>query len=119
MIALIMGFVIPIIYILGKDYLNDKIQERKDIENITKLPIVGHILNNNRDSNLVVHEAPKSSIAESFRSIRTNIQYLTQGKEKQCILITSAMVGAGKTFASINLASIFAQYDKKNSLTWF
>jgi len=44
------------------------------------------------------------------------LQYLTKGKEQQTILVTADMVGAGKTFVSINLASIFAMYDKKTLL---
>jgi capsular exopolysaccharide synthesis family protein len=119
MIAFIIGCIIPIIYVFGKDYLNDKIIERKDVENLTKLPIVGHVLHNNKETELVVAKAPKSAIAESFRSIRTNIQYLAKGKEKQVIMVTSNMTSAGKTFISMNLASIFAQYEKKTVLLGF
>jgi Mrp family chromosome partitioning ATPase len=57
--------------------------------------------------------------AEAFRTIRTNINYLLQGKERQTILITSDMVGAGKTFVSVNLASVFALYGKKTLLMGF
>ncbi|MCK4287838.1 MAG: polysaccharide biosynthesis tyrosine autokinase, partial [Bacteroidales bacterium] len=118
-IAIILGLVFPVIYILGKDYFNDKIIERKDVENITNLPIIGHIIHSAKESNIVVAKSPKSSISESFRSIRTNLQYITKGKEKQVVLITSDMVAAGKTFVAINLASIFAQYDKKTLLIGF
>ena len=119
MIALILGLVLPVVYILGKDYFNDKIVERKDVESITKFPIIGHIIHSNRDTQAVVAESPKSSISESFRSIRTNIQFLSKGKEKQTVLITSDMVSAGKTFCAINLASIFALYGKKTLLIGF
>ena len=118
-IALILGIILPIIYILGKDYFNDKIMEREDVEKITKFPIIGHIIHSDKTSKVVVIESPKSSIAESFRSVRTNLQYLLQGKEKQMILVTSDMVSAGKTFVSINLASIFALYGKKTLLMGF
>jgi hypothetical protein len=111
MISLILGLVLPVVYILGKDYFNDKIVERKDVENITKYPIIGHIIHSNRDTQAVVAESPKSSISESFRSIRTNIQFLSKGKDKQIVLFTSDMVSAGKTFCAINLASIFALED--------
>jgi tyrosine-protein kinase Etk/Wzc len=119
LISLVLGLVIPVVYILGKDYMNDKIIERQDLEKLTRLPIIGHLIHNNKETQLVVAESPKSSISESFRSVRTNIQYLTKGKEKQTILVTSDMVGAGKTFVSINLASIFAMYDKKTLLMGF
>ena len=82
MIALILGLVLPVVYILGKDYLNDKIIERKDVEKITNFPIIGHIIHSNKDTQAVVAESPKSSIAESFRSVRTNLQFLAKVKRK-------------------------------------
>ncbi|MFO7477301.1 MAG: GNVR domain-containing protein, partial [Methyloceanibacter sp.] len=118
-IAIILGIILPVVYILGKDYLNDKIIERKDIETITSVPIIGHVIHSNRLSTIVVAESPKSSIAESFRSIRTNLQFITKGKPQMTVLITSDMVSAGKTFVSINLASIFALYGKKTVLLGF
>ncbi|MCK9422245.1 MAG: polysaccharide biosynthesis tyrosine autokinase [Bacteroidales bacterium] len=118
-ISLILGIILPIVYILGKDYFNDTMMEREDVEKITKLPIVGHIIHNDKPGKAVVIESPKSTIAESFRSVRTNINYLLKGKEKQTIMVTSDMVSAGKTFISINLASIFALYGKKTLLMGF
>jgi len=119
MIAIVLGLVLPVLYILGKDYLNDKIVERSDIEKITQMPIIGHTIHSNRLNTIVVAESPKSSIAESFRSIRTNLVFATKGKTKMTVLVTSDMVSAGKTFVSINLASIFALYGKKTMLLGF
>ncbi len=118
-IALLIGIILPIGYILGKDYLNDKIMDKKDIEKITSLPIVGHVIHSSKSSKLVVAEFPKSSIAESFRLIRTNLQYFTKNKEKQVILITSTMVNEGKTFTSMNVASIFALYGKRTLIVGY
>ena len=118
-IALILGLILPVLYVLAKDYFNDKIMEREDVEKITKLPVAGHIIHNDKPNKVVVVEYPKSTITESFRSVRTNVQYLLQGREKQVILITSDMVSAGKTFSSINLASVFALYGKKTLLLGF
>ncbi|MBU2466964.1 MAG: hypothetical protein KJ615_11515, partial [Bacteroidetes bacterium] len=118
-IALLLGLLIPVGYILGRDYLNDKIIDRKEIEKITKLPIVGQVLHSSKETQLIVAESPKSSVSESFRSVRTNIEYLVQGKEKSIILVTADMVSAGKTFISINLASIYAMYGKKTVLLGF
>ncbi|MEN8225144.1 MAG: polysaccharide biosynthesis tyrosine autokinase, partial [Bacteroidota bacterium] len=119
MIALFFGLIIPFLFIFLKDYLNDKIVDKKDVEKLTSYPIIGHIIHNTKLTNAVVSSAPKSSIAESFRSIRTNLQFMAKGKEKQTILVTSDMVSAGKTFVSINLATIFAMYGKKVLLMGF
>jgi polysaccharide biosynthesis transport protein len=55
-----------------------------------------------------VLDKPKSGIAEAFRSIRINMNYLAPDKEKKVVAITSSISGEGKTFCSINLASILA-----------
>src|SRR5690606_26682092 len=112
-IAFLLGLVFPVVYVLGKDYFNDKLIDKKDLESLTSLPMIGHVIHNSKESQIVVAEYPKSSISESFRSIRTNLSYYAQNKEKQVILITSTMVSEGKTFTAINLASIFALYGKK------
>ena len=65
-------------------------------------------MHNESDFNLVNANSPKSGIAESFRSIRTNIQYIASEKKEKVICITSSIGGEGKTFIAMNLASIFS-----------
>jgi capsular exopolysaccharide synthesis family protein len=89
------------------------------VENVTKFPIIGQLLHNTKDTQLVVAQSPKSSVSESFRSLRTNIQYLVQGKEQVTVMVTADMASAGKTFVAMNLASVYAQYGKKTVLLGF
>jgi len=56
----------------------------------------------------VVHHKPKSSIAEAFRSIRTNLIFFGMSEKNNVILITSSVGGEGKSFTAINLASVLA-----------
>jgi capsular exopolysaccharide synthesis family protein len=65
---------------------------------------------------IIVEVEQKSRIAESFRTIRTNIQYLSTVKSSKVILITSNGPGEGKTFCSINLAAILSKAGKKTLL---
>ena len=95
------------------------ISDRKDVEKLTQYPIIGQVAQTSDKDPLVVVNNPKSPIAESFRSIRTNIEFLTQGKSKSTILVTGDMQSIGKTFNSINLASIYALYGKKTVLLGF
>ena len=95
LIGIILGFLIPFLYIYTRDMMNDKIVERNDVENLTKAQILGHVIHTDKETKVVVSDSPKSSISESFRSIRTNIQYATKNSEKNLILITSTMVGEG------------------------
>lgn len=121
LVAFALGILIPIAIILLKDFLNTKIYERKDVENATKFPIVGQIPNveSKSASKMIVIESPKSSVAESFRSIRTNIDFIVHGSEKATILVTGDIPSVGKTYISINMASIYSLYGKKTVLVGF
>ena len=119
LIALIIGLLIPALYIFLKDFFNTSITERKDVEKLTSFPIIGQIPQSDKKDPLVVVNSPKAPISEAFRSIRTNIEYLTQGKQKSTILVTGDMQSIGKTFNSINIASIYALYGKKTILLGF
>ena len=119
LVALIIGLLIPALYLFLKDYFNVSITDRKDVEKLTRFPIIGQVAQTSDSNPLVVINSPKSPIAESFRSIRTNIEFLTQGKSKSTILVTGDMQSIGKTFNSINIASIYAFYGKKTILLGF
>ena len=119
LVALIIGLLIPALYLFLKDFFNVSITDRKDVEKITRFPIIGQVAMSNSKDPLVVINSPKSPIAESFRSIRTNVEFLTQGKAKSTILVTGDMQSIGKTFNSINIASIYALYGKKTVLLGF
>ena len=55
---------------------------------------------------------PKSPASEVFRSLRTNIQYVNNGRKNQTILLTSTAQGEGKSWIAANLATTFAQAGK-------
>jgi capsular exopolysaccharide synthesis family protein len=113
MMALILGLGIPGSIILALDFLNTKIEDKKDIERNTRIPIIGTIGHNETQSEVAVYMDPKSGIAESFRSLRTNLQYILREKDQKVVMITSTVSGEGKTFAAVNLASIMAMANKK------
>jgi capsular exopolysaccharide synthesis family protein len=113
MIALVVGLIVPAGTIYLKEFLNNKIVERRDINNQTDTPILGEIGHNKTGNPVVVTHDARSIIAEQFRSIRTNLRFLLTGKQHQVILITSSMSGEGKSFISLNLASSLALSGKK------
>ena len=119
LVAIILGLLIPALFLFLKSFFNNTISDRKDIEKLTQFPIIGQVAQTNDKNPMVVINSPKSPIAESFRSIRTNIEFLTQGKAQSTILVTGDMQGIGKTFNSINISSIYALYGKKTVLLGF
>ncbi len=90
-----------------------------DVDHITKycsVPVLGTVSKYKSDipvSQLVVDKKPKSLIAESFRNIRANLDFISNRPEAKLIAVTSTISGEGKTFVSINLAGILAFTGKK------
>jgi tyrosine-protein kinase Etk/Wzc len=108
LIALMMGILLPSAFIMLRDLLNTKIVNAEEIESLSGFPILGRVFHNFHRSKQVVNDHPNSSVSESFRTVRTNFQFFSEGGKRQVLLITSTSSGEGKTFCSINIASVFA-----------
>ena len=90
------------------DLANRRIQRPEDLTLATKIPLLGMIAHGTADDTSHLLTDPKGAIAESFRSVRINLQYLSGGLEKKVIGITSSVPGEGKTFCAVNLAAELA-----------
>jgi tyrosine-protein kinase Etk/Wzc len=115
-IAIILGLIIPALIIYIRDIMNDKLNDRYDLERQTSIPILGMIGLSASKSSLVVTEKPNSHISEAFRSIRTNLQYFNPNKKQNVIMITSSISGEGKSFCSVNLAVMLSMSGRKTIL---
>lgn len=116
LIGLILGVVIPAGVIYVMDLLQFKIGTRHDVEKLTTMPILGEIpLQAETDGNrtIVVRENENNMMAETFRSLRTNLQFMLGSEDHKVILFTSTSPGEGKTFTSVNLAVSLALLGKK------
>ncbi|HTF19833.1 MAG TPA: polysaccharide biosynthesis tyrosine autokinase [Chryseolinea sp.] len=116
LMAAILGLGIPFSGVYLKGMLNNKIDGKRDVRQLTETPILGEISHNNTGRSLIVTEDTGSSIAELFRLIRSNLQFATAGKENKVVMITSSVSGEGKTFFSINLAASLTLVGKKVAL---
>ena len=119
LIAIVIGLLIPALYLFLKNFFNTTVSDRKDVEKLTHYPIIGQVAQTSSKDPLLVVNNPKSPISESFRSIRTNIEFITQSKVPCTVLVTGDVQSIGKTFNSINIASIYALYGKKTVLLGF
>ncbi len=94
----------------------DKIESVDELKLATHRPIIAEIqqAKETLSSYLVVNSNPKAPVTESFRTFRTNLEYLiNQEKKSKVILITSYNPGEGKTFCSLNLSTMLAKAGKK------
>lgn len=108
-----LGLGIPLLLITIKNIMNSKIEDPKFLEKKKDIPFLGVIGKSKLGSSRVVLESPKSGITESFRSLRSDMSYLAPKEGNLTILFTSSISGEGKTFCSINMASVYALTDKK------
>lgn len=116
MMALILGLLLPALAIILIDLMNNKVIDKKDIERATKAPILGFISHSAYKSEVPVIEKPGSTLAESFRSIRTSLKYFTPEDQPTVIAVTSTVSGEGKTFVAMNLAAIISMLGRKTLL---
>ena len=116
MLALVLGLIIPAAFIVLMDNVDNTIQGKNDISSITNIPFLGVIAHGSKSDKLAVKNNPKSAIAESFRSIRINLQYLMADTNFKVVGVTSSISGEGKTFCSVNLSSEFAAAGKRTIL---
>jgi len=112
-IALFLGLSLPAGIIFIIEYLNDKVKSKLDISRITSTPILGEIGHAAESNTLIVRQNNRSYIAEQFRIVRSNLQYILPKNEKPVILVTSSFSGEGKSFISTNLGAVLALSGKR------
>ncbi len=113
MSAIAIGLIIPGTRVLVKELFNVKISGKDELANLTSMAVIGEIGHNNKQETIVVTKGNRSKLAEQFRALRTNLQFLLSGENEKTILITSSMGGEGKSFISVNIASTLALQGKK------
>jgi len=119
LMAVLLGLAFPALIIFLKEILNDKVTTRFDVEKITQVPILGEVGHSFSGNTLVVNKTSRGMVAEQFRSIRSNLQYIISKIEKPIILVTSSFSGEGKSFVSTNMAAVLALTGKKTIILEF
>ena len=116
LIALVLGVGIPVGIIYLIELTKFKIEGRADVEKLTSVPVVGDIPltdeKNDKNGSIAVFENKNNLMSETFRNIRTNLQFMLDNDQK-VILVTSTVSGEGKSFVSSNLAISLSLLGKK------
>lgn len=113
LIAFVIGLMIPPVLIWLRNFLNDKFDSVSAVKKLTDVPVLGEICMDKSGRNLVVTESDTSSTTELFRLMRSNLQFILNGREDKVVLMTSTNSGEGKSFISINLAASLGLLGKK------
>tara|TARA_R110000868_G_scaffold82992_5_gene234406 strand:- start:1849 stop:4239 length:2391 start_codon:yes stop_codon:yes gene_type:complete len=117
--ALFLGLFVPFAVIYVTDLLDTKIHNKEDLEQIIKdITVLGEIPRlKGKDLQTLVTRNDQSLLSESFRIIRTNLDYVRRGRHVQdydnVIFVTSTINGEGKSMFSINMALTLANTNKR------
>lgn len=105
-LGLLIGLALGVGIAVLRQTLDTRVRTESDVEKISQAPIVGGIAFDAKASirPLIVHVDPKSPRAESFRTLRTNLQFLDLEGRSRTFVVTSSMQGEGKTTTVANLA---------------
>jgi tyrosine-protein kinase Etk/Wzc len=130
--ALLVGIGIGLVFTVFTEYLDTSLKEPKDVEEYIGEPALGVIPNispreiarryggnghvTDLKQLLLTHYAPRSSVSEAYRSLRTNLQYFNHDKPLRSLLITSTIAKEGKSTIVSNLGIIFSQKGLKTVL---
>lgn len=106
-LGLILGFAAAIL----RNALDNRIRGEADVQRVTDAPILGGITFDQDATRkpLITQVAPQSPRAESFRQIRTNLQFTHVNHKSKTVLLTSSVPGEGKSTTATNLAISIAQ----------
>ncbi|MCB0761381.1 MAG: polysaccharide biosynthesis tyrosine autokinase [Flavobacteriales bacterium] len=104
----IFGIIIPVAIVVLKGAVQNKITSESHLKRSLKIPYLGAVAPNKSGEDLPLLRGPKTQIAESIRTMRTNLQYKISEGEDKVIGISSAIMGEGKSFLAANLALSFA-----------
>jgi capsular exopolysaccharide synthesis family protein len=117
LLAASIGFILAVGGAFLLEYLDDTIKTGDDVDRVLKLPTLGAITQiktvQEPSSNLVAMHHPRSPISETYRVLRTNIQFSSLSNPSMRLLITSASPAEGKTTTACNLAITIAQAGKR------
>ncbi|MEO5565597.1 MAG: polysaccharide biosynthesis tyrosine autokinase [Luteimonas sp.] len=112
-IGLFAGLVLGLLLAFLLEFLDDTLKTPQDIEQRLRLPVLGIIPKLIKQSPEEATHDLRSAFSESYRSVRTALQFSTEGGVPKVLLITSAGAGEGKTTSALALARNFAQMGKR------
>lgn len=117
LLAVVAGMLLAAGAIFAIDTLDDTIRNPEELRNKFGLSILAMIAwHESPDDRPISLFQPRSPVAESFRSLRTNTMFASVDKPLRRILVTSATPQEGKTTITSNLAVVLAQGERKVAL---
>lgn len=111
LVGLAVGLALGVALAVLRDVLDNTVKDRQELEEITGVGLVGSIPldKERRREPAISFDKDNSAIAEAFRKLRTNLQFLAVDNPPRVIVVTSSMPNEGKTTTAINIALALAE----------
>jgi receptor protein-tyrosine kinase len=118
MLGGVLGLLLGIGLALLRSRLDNTVKSGEDIRELTGAGLVGTVLDDPQltEEHLVTDLSLQSISAESYRAIRTNLQFLDVDNPPCVIVISSALPGEGKSTMAVNVATVLAQFGSRVTL---
>ncbi|MCW2876636.1 MAG: Non-specific protein-tyrosine kinase [Sphaerisporangium sp.] len=113
MVAVLLGLLVAFASLILRDHLDTTIKTSEVLQRVSKTPLIG-LIGYEKDGQrhpLILRHSGRSSRAEAFRAMRTNLQFTTIDQRPRSVVVTSCLAGDGKTSIAANLAIVLAQAD--------
>ena len=109
-LGLLVGIAAGVGLAVLRQVLDTRIRNERDVELVTDAAIIGGIVYDPKAASrpLIVQDDPRSPRAESFRTLRTNLQFLDVGNGGRSFIVTSSIQSEGKSTTTANLALALA-----------
>lgn len=113
-VGILTGLLLPFALIYLLDLFDNKLKSKHDIEKLSNgKPVIGEIPQLEKGADELIKVNDLSPMAEAFRILITNMNYMVPKKKGKVVFVTSTVKGEGKTFVSVNLALTIASPTKK------
>lgn len=111
----LLGLLAGIGMAVGRHHLDRSVKSADVLAELVNAPVLGSTAFDPavRTHPLIVHDQPRAPLAESFRQLRTNLQYVDLDNSQQLIVVTSPLPDEGKTTTACNLAIVLAEVGRK------
>jgi capsular exopolysaccharide synthesis family protein len=105
----IVGLILGLGLALLQEFLDDRVNSPEDARRLLKTPILGYVpLIEKEEGRLLSQTRSSGSVLESYRVLRSNVQFATVGATVNSLLVTSTIPGEGKSVTAANLAVAMA-----------
>ena len=108
-LALVLGLALGTGVAFLRERLDDSIRTHQELERRLGAPVLATVpritgWRKRESSYLITLAEPKNPVSESYRTLRTNLQFIASTRELKTLMVTSATVGDGKSATATNLA---------------